>query len=269
MPLGSILVTINVDEFAESRVKVAAELAARFGATLTGVCACAIQPIVTDAMALGIAGVVEDRSDIEAQLQTAQEKFRALAEPIAKPLEWRSAIDFPAEYAALQARTADLVVTGPSRGSGPYREVDPADLIMLAGRPVLIVPTNVSHLAADRITIAWKDTREARRAVLDSLPLCERATEVTVAAVAEESESEASPTDDVVRYLRSHKINANSFHAKADGSTGTTILALAKDVSADLIVAGAYGHSRLREWIFGGVTRELLTKSPVCCLMSN
>ena len=66
MPLSSILVTTNVDEFAEGRVKVAVDLAARFGATLIGVCACAIQPIVTDAMVLGIAGVVEDPSDIEA-----------------------------------------------------------------------------------------------------------------------------------------------------------------------------------------------------------
>jgi nucleotide-binding universal stress UspA family protein len=270
MAFEAILVQTNIDDFAEDRIKLAADLAQRSGAILIGDCSCAIQPILVDAVAVGVPGLVEDPSDIEAQLQTAQARFRGLVEGTVKTIEWRSALNFPTEHAALQARAADLVVTGPRRGSSFYREVNPADLVMLAGRPVLVVPSNVSRLAADRIVVAWKDTREARRALLDSLWFLERATEVTVAAVAKSSDSDAvHSTNDVVSYLRHHKVNANCLNVNAEGAVAATIGGLARDLGADLIVAGAYGHSRLREWIFGGVTRDLLTKSPICCLMSN
>jgi nucleotide-binding universal stress UspA family protein len=270
MTISAILVQTNIDDFPGGRVKVAADLAGRFGATLIGVCACALQPILTDAMAVGVAGIIEDPSDIEAQLQTAQTKFRELAGQTAKLIEWRSSIDFPTDHAARQARAADLVVSGPSRRRSLYREVDPAELILLAGRPVLAVPADVSHLAADRVVVGWKDTREARRAVLDALPLLERASEVTVAVVAEKSDSAAfHSAADVVGYLRRHQVKAADVLVEADGSAGDRLIALAKERGADLIVAGAYGHSRVREWIFGGVTRDLLTKSPICCLMAN
>ena len=270
MAFSTILVQTNIDDFAEARVRVAVDLAGRFGATLIGVCACALQPILTDAWAVGVAGFMEDPSDIEKQLQAAETKFRELAAGTGKPTEWRSSIAFPTDHAAFQARAADLVVSGPSRRRSLYRDVDPAELILLAGRPVLAVPADVSHLAADRVVVGWKDTREARRAVLDALPLLERASEVTVAVVAEKSDSAAlHSAADVVSYLRRHQVKAADVFVEADGSAGDRLIALAKERGADLIVAGAYGHSRVREWIFGGVTRDLLTKSPICCFMAN
>ena len=228
-----------------------------------------MQPLLTDAAAVGVATVVEDPGDIEQQ-QGSEAKFRALVARAGKPIEWRSSIDFPTDHAALQARAADLIVTGPSRGNSPYREVNPADLIMLVGRPALVVPKGISRLAADHVIVGWKDTREARRAVADAIPLLERASEVTVATVAEESDSDAiQSADDVTDYLHRHKVNAKGIRFEAGGSAGDKLLALPKERRADLIVAGAYGHSRLREWIFGGVSRDLLAKGPICCLMAN
>lgn len=270
MTLGAILVQTNIDDFAEGRVKVAADLADRFGATLIGACACAAQLVPTSGMAVGVSIFVENPGEIEKQLQTVESKFRELAQGKGKATEWRSSIAFPTDHAALHARAADLVVTGPSRGGSAYRAVDPAELVMLAGRPVLVVPGDVSHLAADRVVVAWKDTREARRAVLDSLPLLEKASEVTVAIVAEKGDSAAvRSAADVANFLRRHNVNAKETRAEADGSAGDRIMKLAAERGADLIVAGAYGHSRLREWVFGGVTRDLLSRSPVCCLMAN
>jgi len=270
MTLNTILVHTNIDYFAEGPVRIAADLALRFGANLIGVCACSIQPLLTDAAAVGVPTLTEDPSDIEKQLEAAEARFRGAVARAETPTEWRSSIDFPTDHAALQARAADLIVIGPNRGGSLYREVDPADLIMVVGRPVLFVPDGMSHLAADHVIVGWKDTREARRAVLDSLPLLERAAEVAVATVSEEGDSEAlHSADDVVRYLQRHRVNARHVRTEADGGTGTRIMALAQEFNADLIVAGAYGHSRLREWIFGGVTRDLLTKSPLCCLMAN
>ena len=268
MALKSILVQTNIDDDNKGRVKVAAGLADRFGASLIGVSACAIQPITSSGMAAGVDLFVEDPEDIQKQLQALEKAFRDAAG--GKGIEWRGAIGFPTEHATRQARAADLIVTGQSESGSAYRTVNPADLIMLAGRPVLVVPKTVTDMAADRIVVAWKDTREARRAMLDSLPFLEKAAEVTVVAVAEKDDRDAGlSVADVAAFLRRHDVKAKDVRIDAKGSAGEQIIALAAERRADLIVAGAYGHNRLREWIFGGVTRDLLTRSPVCVLLSN
>jgi len=268
--IKSILVQTTIDDDNEARVKVAAGLADRFGASLIGVCACAIQPITTSGMAAGVDLFVEDPQDIQKQLQMLEKTFRDAAGGKGTGVEWRGAIGFPTEHTTRQARAADLIVTGQSESGSAYRTVNPADLIMLAGRPVLVVPQPVTELAADRIVVAWKDTREARRAVLDSLPFLEKAADVTVVAVAERDDREAThSTADVAAFLRKHDVKARNLLLDPKGSAADQIIGFAVERRADLIVAGAYGHSRLREWIFGGVTRDLLTRSPVCCLLSN
>lgn len=270
MTLKSILVQTNIDDDNEGRVKVAAGLADRFGASLIGVSACAIQLITSSGMAAGVDLFVEDPEDIQKQLQALEKAFRDAAGGKGKGIEWRGAIGFPTEHATRQARAADLVVTGQSESGSAYRTVNPADLIMLAGRPVLVVPKAVTDMAAERVVVAWKDTREARRAVLDSLPFLEKAAEVTVVAVAEKDDRDAGlSVADAAAFLRRHDVKAKDVRIDAKGSAGEQIIALAAERRADLIVAGAYGHNRLREWIFGGVTRDLLTRSPVCVLLSN
>jgi nucleotide-binding universal stress UspA family protein len=212
---------------------------------------------------------IQDPDDIRKQLQTVESKFRDAAGTKVTSIEWRATIAYPTEHAAVHARATDLVVTGIRRSGSPYRAADPASLIMVAGRPVLLVPDGVSQLAADRVVIAWKDTREARRAVLDCLPLLVQASDVIVAFVTEGADAAIDSAADVAGFLRRHAVNATPFRIDADGSPGERIIAFAGERGADLIVAGAYGHSRLREWIFGGVTRDLLHRSPICCLMAN
>ena len=270
MALKSILVQTNIDDNNEGRVKVAAGLADRFGASLIGVSACAIQPITSSGMAAGVDLFVEDPEDIKKQLQALEKAFRDASGGKGNGIEWRGAIGFPTEHATHQTRAADLIVTGQSESGSAYRKVNPADLVMLTGRPVLVVPQAVTELAADRIVVAWKDTREARRAVLDSLPFLEKASEVIVVSVAFADDREAgNSAADVTAFLRKHDIKARDVRLDPKGSAGDQIIGHAVERRADLIVAGAYGHNRLREWIFGGVTRDLLTRSPVCCLLSN
>ena len=120
--------------------------------------------------------------------------------------------------------------------------------------------------------VGWKDTREARRAVLDSLPLLREAAQVTIVEICGSGEEEAATArlDDVARYLERHRIKASPkiilHHA---GSPADQLIRLAQVEGADLLVTGAYGHSRLGEWVFGGMTRDLLAVSPLCCLMSH
>ena len=120
--------------------------------------------------------------------------------------------------------------------------------------------------------IAWKDTRECRRAVRDALPFLQQAKEVLLVGIGEgESESKAKRTlSDVAAYLLRHRVAAaHEVWRQAQGPVAAELLRHVQDEKTDLIVAGGYGRSRLGEWIFGGVTHELLASSPVCCMLSH
>ena len=130
----------------------------------------------------------------------------------------------------------------------------------------------MSSLRAEHVLIGWKDAREARRAIQDALPFLHEATKVTVVEICESGEESTAQKqiDDVVRYLTRHRINANSrVVLQQQGSGSAELIKFAQEDGADLLVTGAYGHSRLGEWIFGGVTHDLLATSSICCLMSH
>jgi nucleotide-binding universal stress UspA family protein len=129
----------------------------------------------------------------------------------------------------------------------------------------------VKSLLAEHVVIGWKDTREARRALRDALPFLSRASRITLAEICVGEENEAREhIDDVARYLARHRINSGPWVTlQQEGAVADQLIRLAKDERADLVVTGAYGQSRLGEWIFGGMTHDLLARSPICCLMSH
>jgi nucleotide-binding universal stress UspA family protein len=184
-------------------------------------------------------------------------------------------LEFPGTYIAREARAADLVIIGRSRTTfDPYIFPDAGDLLLRVGRPVLTVPSGVSSLSGRRVVVAWNDTREARRAIQDALPFLHRADEIVIAEVCEKSDDLAlsgARLRDVASYLSRHRIAAAVAERvrPVHGTAVKTLLQLVQDESADLIVAGAYGHTRMGEWIFGGMTQALLGESPVCCLFSH
>jgi nucleotide-binding universal stress UspA family protein len=137
---------------------------------------------------------------------------------------------------------------------------------------VLLVPEKVDSLRAENIVVGWKETREARRAVQDALPFLQEATRVTIVEVCGPGEEATAQShlDDVAKYLSRHRIGGGPrVILQQEGSGAAQLIQLAADEKADLLVTGAYGHSRLGEWIFGGMTRDLLARSPICCLMSH
>ncbi|MEJ0065684.1 MAG: universal stress protein [Caulobacteraceae bacterium] len=146
----------------------------------------------------------------------------------------------------------------------PYMHCSPAELAITSGRPVLVAPPAAPPLSAKQVLLAWKDTREARRALSDALPFFEQADRVVVAAVCPEVDAEQAlhQTDDVVRALRRRGITAEAKVAQEKHPEGFHILRQASLEGADLIVCGAYGHSRMGEWVFGGVTADLLAQGP-------
>jgi nucleotide-binding universal stress UspA family protein len=196
-------------------------------------------------------------------------KFRAQGQGL-EQIEWRTALEIPAELIAREARAADLVIVGPRHaGDNVHDLADPGAILLRAGRPVLVVPDVIAPLQLHRAVVAWKDTRECRRAVRDALPFLQQAKEVLLVEIGEdEAEARARKSlADVANYLVRHRvIVAAEVWRRARGPAATELLQLVEDEKADLIVAGGYGHTRLGEWIFGGVTHELLESSPVCCL---
>ena len=129
----------------------------------------------------------------------------------------------------------------------------------------------LNHLYANRIAVAWKDTREARRALSDSLPFLHDAEKVFLVEVCTEHEAKAVQhrMSNIMNYLARHHITTATALMLQAANVTDELLGVVRKEDVDLLVAGAYGHSRLGEWVFGGVTHDLLHKSPVCCLFSH
>jgi nucleotide-binding universal stress UspA family protein len=143
--------------------------------------------------------------------------------------------------------------------------------ILKSGRPVLLVPPGVDTLKAEHVVIGWKEGREARRVLVDALPFLHQAKAVTIIEVCDAGQEPSAlrHVEDVAQYLARHRITVGSAIAVPAEGAAIELLRHTEAENADLIVTGAYGHTRLGEWIFGGVTRSLLAASPVCCLMAN
>lgn len=275
MSYATLLVNLDLNETDDARLKIAGDLAERFHASVIGIAACAqtiplyfTEGFVADEL------IEQDRADIEKRLRDAEEQFRASLSGRATHIEWRSALTQPTDFVAEQSRAADLIIIGARRADeplDPLRRLIPGDLVTFAGRPVLVVPQDVAPLTAKRILIAWKDTREARRAVLDALPFLAKCEKAIVAEIDESKDQSAARArvDDVIAWLDRHGVKASGIVQGAIERTADELNALARQEEADLIVAGAYGHSRFREWVLGGVTRDLFTRTPRCALLSH
>ena len=273
MSYAALMVHLDASRQSQARLRLAVDLAARFQASPIGIAGRSyLPPFLADDGVGDTGGNDAERREMTDILAAVETKFRAGAGRI-KDVEWRGTVDDVNNLVALQARAADLVIIG--RRADPadlYYALDPGITIVRAGRPVLLVPDDVDALEARRVVIAWKDSREPRRAVQDALPFLREAREVLIVEVCEYGMELQSQThvNDVADYLRRHKVRVGEMaylHTKR--SIADEILRFAKDEKADLIVAGGYGRSRLGEWMFGGVTRGLLTDSPLCCLFSH
>jgi len=246
MSIASIMVAVDDGRHAPARVRLAAGLAERLGTRIVGVAACMPDyPRGYGETAVPMGMVIEEiRQAALGKLDKAEHAFRKAACLIDR-VEWRSD-------------------EGVTRGMA----VEVGDALMGLGRPVLVVPAGTEHLEAKRVVIGWKNTIQTRRAVSDAMPILRRAEAVQVFRVG--GSDDRAEVEDVVRYLALHDVSASAHVAGPSGWTvADDLRGATRAFGADLIVTGAYGYSRLREWFFGGVTRDLLEKASVCCLMSH
>lgn len=273
MSYAAMLVNVEADGIPEQRVRIATELAAKFDAALIGFSARAVPPPF---VAEGVIIEEATEADLEQMRTRLAEKgnwFRGVVGTACRDVEWRSALEFPGDALVREARCADLVIIEQTRSSREiYGSLDPAEMLLKVGRPVLLVPTGIAALRAEHVVVGWKDSREARRAVRDALPFLRKARRISVVEVChgnDKANADARVAD-VAKYLARHRIAAEPHSiVHRDRSDTAHLLQFALEGGADLLVAGSYGHSRLGEWVFGGVTRDILASSPLCCLMSH
>jgi nucleotide-binding universal stress UspA family protein len=272
----TIMVHLQLRHSNDGVLRIAADLAARFHAGVIGIAVCQPMQIVQGDVYISGDLIEQDQQEIKKEIRQAELAFRKALGGCTGAIEWRSAITLAAlpGYLAREARGADLIITGVERDPSLFdgsRHVNVGDLAMQAGRPVLIVPTKTDRLEMDRVVVGWKDTREARRAIADAVPLLIRAGHVAIVEIAGASDLPAARDRlaDVVAWLARHGVTAEAVAAESNGDDAGLLAAIARDRKADLVVAGAYGHSRLREWAFGGVTRNFLLHVDQCLLVSH
>ena len=274
MTSSSIMVHMDVGTPNDAVPRVAAGLAGRFGANVVGIAAA--QP-VGDTDCYATADITEaDRAEVARRTAEAEGQFRSALRGRCPQATWRSvnAAMSLAEYVAKEARAVDLVVTGPDTGFSTInssRSVVVSDLVLQAGRPVLLVAPDADELDLRRVVVVWKDTREARRAIADALPLLALAGRVLLVEVVEAVELPAARAglSDVAGWLGRHGVASDVTALASTGDDAAQLRAFAREHEASVVVAGAYGHGRLREWAFGGVTRHLLARPDRCALLSH
>jgi len=273
--ISILMACLRTDQSNAELLSVVADVARRFSAAVVGVAA--RQPSTHSAvMAVG-PGEPPDR-DVEKFRERAaalEAEFRS-ALTMVENLQWRSQMIAgpPSHHIANDARGVDLIVATVEAGEmtfAPSSEIDVSDLLMRAGRPVLIAPARAAGLRLTRALVCWKDSREARRAVVDALPVLKACEQVDVVELIQASESEAARgrLADVGDWFRRHGVETNCVALPLNGTEAAHLAAMARDLEVDLIVAGAFGRSRLRQWVFGGVTQDLLLKAERCVLVSH
>ena len=171
------------------------------------------------------------------------------------------------------ARRFDLVIVGqPDRDKSAPVEVVDEGVLFESGRPVIFVPyIQKADLKLDRVMVCWDGSRAATRAVADSLPFLKKAKQVEIVIVASKAgKNDEVPGVDLGQHLARHGLKVDVKRITSpDIDVPSTILSYAADSSADMIVMGGYGHSRLREFILGGVTRGILETMTIPALMSH
>jgi nucleotide-binding universal stress UspA family protein len=183
--------------------------------------------------------------------------------------QWFREVGTEPQWVTEYGRDADLVVLGrPRNGDGVSLETIEAALIE-SGRPLLIPPAAPLAALPETIAVAWNAKREAARALSAATPFLSIAKQIVILTVAEEGRVTGEEAARLTASLRWHGVPVSARHLQPDGrEPAETLLAVAGELSA-LLVMGGYGHSRMREWIFGGFTRRVLEGAEIPVLMAH
>jgi len=279
MSYKTILVHIDDSRRSGARVDFAVDLALKHNAHLIGlymVCRNELRPIIKSDESLNLA---VHEAQARARLARANGHFLSATRLAAATSEWRAPVGPSVLTATLHARHADLIVLGQADPADPaafIAEHFADDVVMRCGRPAILLPyAGRVDRFGETVLIAWDGSRAAARAVADALPVLRHARSVQIVTVErhreEDDEAGKNTGHTLAAYLEHHKVRAGvlSMPPASGASTGATLLDVLADTDSDLLVLGAYGHTRLHERFLGGVTRSLLESMTAPVLMSH
>jgi len=273
MKLTSILLEIDTIDRCQTRLDAALNLAREHKARLTGAYACGdylFTPVYAEApIPIDIVETYEEQ--YKAAASTAETWFLDRCANTGVSVTWLSGTGSVDTLLAQWAHTHDLVIIGQAEGGLLNPDIALQNrLLMNIVRPVLLIPETADTVIGKHILIAWNASNEAARAVQDALPLLQSAKTVRILSVQPAEQGDSEPLDTICKHLARHGIVTQTQVIDADGNTvSDVLLSRCTDWKIDLLVTGAYGHTRLREVIFGGVTRSLLNATTVPVLMSH
>ena len=252
MDYKTVMVGLALDRPNDACLKVAGDLAERFGARVIGAAAADLRPPMYFAEGEFAQKLLdEEAASIVKRLAELEAEFRAFVEKRATSVEWRSDRALPVPHMLQQARAADIIVVGARSETlvDPSAAADPSDLVMQAGRPLIVVPPTVQWLDLRSVLVAWKDVREARRAAFDALPILAAAKEVTIVRIPEKSgdrDAAATEVADVAAWLRGHGIEARTVVSESTAGTIEQLEKTAANVGAGVGDAGRHGRGGAR-----------------------
>lgn len=276
MGYKTILVHVDRSPRAAARIDIGRRIARRFDGHLVGLHASSVTPMPGYMLAVGGTSIADEQR--KAALEEAAAAEARFAEVAGRDgevsIEWRSSLDDAAIVVPLHARYADLVILGqpaPSGVPGVSREFA-GRVLLTCGRPVLFVPFAGEFASVgQRVLVSWNAGREATNAVTMALPMLKQASRVDVVTFNAKSPAHGPvPGADIAVWLARHGVQVQvSEERVADSDIGGHLLSLASDLSSDLLVMGGYGHSRLAEFVLGGVTRTVLESMTLPVLMAH
>lgn len=276
--MKDLIVKLELEQSHERALDYAISVAEVFNAHIAGVAFGNLAGLPDYSM-IGVPGEVigQIMAESEKTARAAITRFEAAAKRSELASESHLVVD--REYGAAEtfaefARHFDLSIVGQSEDDGPDNDLIIEAALFNTGRPVLVVPMiQTAGLKLDRVLCCWDGSRGAARAVNDAIPFLKKAKVVEVFSVANERERDAQDTVrgvEIADHLTRHGVKVEIETLPAPGiDVANTILSHVADISADLMVMGGYGHSRFREFVLGGVTREILQSMTLPVLMSH
>jgi nucleotide-binding universal stress UspA family protein len=275
----TILVHVDQSESAARRIDLAGRLAQQYDAHLVGTALTGMSPYVFPIGGFDMAAVPLPYpvDDLRADAEKALDAFDARARKAGLASFERRRVDDEAGIGlSMQSRYCDLIVIGqfdPSDRLPRVRSDFPEYVLLNCIAPVLVVPAGGALSAlGTKVTVAWNGSSNAARAIMSAIPLLRQAEQVDLVVFNAEFEGDLhgeQPGADMALYLARHGIKVAVTARDAAGNAGEALLAHAADRESDMIVMGAFGHSRFREIVFGGATRTALRASPLPLWMAH
>ena len=274
MALKDILVHVDTQPGSEDRIAFAASLAKKNKAHLTGlhVKADVVIPVTENDVIVPESLIEEQERAIETQAMAAKSRFESAVSATEIDGEWRTARGSAVDVLRHHTHSADLVIVGQQHPEATDAQDVPEGVLQDTGCPTLIVPyAGVGRAFAKNVMVAWDDSAPAARAVHDALALIAKAKRVEVVAVRDKDDERTDdPCAEICAHLVRHGINAEGLTLYKNGSKiSEMLLAHAAQNDCDLLVMGSYGHARWREFIFGGVTEDMLEKTTIPIFTSH